>query len=146
MPELRKRKILYNALGSDEQVLEVFKEINTYANVNRPIFHDVKDKIEEHYNNSMKKCIGEVRYEHFRNVRTAIAWLAAVSLIVIASVSLYYSGLSYFRGLENGSSSVAKLAGVDQSFWSPTGMCSSMPWLPGVPPLFSRENGPAPLA
>ncbi|KAL0349395.1 UNVERIFIED_CONTAM: hypothetical protein Sangu_1167300 [Sesamum angustifolium] len=89
--ELRKRKILYNALGSDEQVLEVFRDINTYANVDRPIFRDVKDKIEAHYSSTMKKWIGDVRYEHFRNLRTAIAWLAAVSLIAIASASLYYS-------------------------------------------------------
>ncbi|KAL0377207.1 UNVERIFIED_CONTAM: hypothetical protein Scaly_0838300 [Sesamum calycinum] len=89
--ELRKRKILYNALGSDEQVLEVFRDINTYANVDRPIFRDIKDKIEAHYSSRMKKWIGEVRDVHFRNPRTAIAWLAAVSLIAIASASLYYS-------------------------------------------------------
>ncbi|KAK4406307.1 hypothetical protein Sango_0637200 [Sesamum angolense] len=89
--ELRKRKILYNALGSDEQVLEVFRDINTHANVDRTIFRDVKNKIEAHYSSTMKKWIGEVRDVHFRNPRTAIAWVAAVSLIAIASASLYYS-------------------------------------------------------
>ncbi|KAL0377217.1 UNVERIFIED_CONTAM: hypothetical protein Scaly_0839300 [Sesamum calycinum] len=89
--ELRKRKILNNALGSDEQVLEVFRDINTYGDANRQIFREAKDKIEAHYNSRMKTWIGEVRDVHFRNPRTAIAWLAAISLIAIASASLYYS-------------------------------------------------------
>ncbi|KAL0413618.1 UNVERIFIED_CONTAM: hypothetical protein Sradi_1563500 [Sesamum radiatum] len=89
--ELRKRKILYTMLGSDEQVLEMFRDINTYGEANPVLFRDVKDKIEAHCNSTMKKCIGEVRYMHFRNPRTAIAWLAAVSLIAIDSASLYYA-------------------------------------------------------
>ncbi|KAL0456076.1 UNVERIFIED_CONTAM: hypothetical protein Slati_0946800 [Sesamum latifolium] len=89
--ELRKRKILYNVLGSDEQVLEVFRDINTYRDANPRIFRDVKDKIEAHYNSRVKKWIGEARHVHFRNPRTVIAWLAAISLIAIAAASLYYS-------------------------------------------------------
>ncbi|KAL0377203.1 UNVERIFIED_CONTAM: hypothetical protein Scaly_0837900 [Sesamum calycinum] len=87
--ELREQKILYNMLGSDEQVRDVYKEIKTYGNP--PVFHDLQKKIQAHYNSKMKTWIAELIHTHFRTPWTVIGLLAAMSLLALASVNVYYS-------------------------------------------------------
>ncbi|KAK4424873.1 hypothetical protein Salat_1680900 [Sesamum alatum] len=87
--ELREKKILYNMLGSDEQVRDVYKEIKTYGNP--PVFHDLQEKIQAHYNSKMKTWIAELIHTHFRTPWTVIGLLAAISLLAIASVNVYFS-------------------------------------------------------
>ncbi|KAL0413643.1 UNVERIFIED_CONTAM: hypothetical protein Sradi_1566000 [Sesamum radiatum] len=87
--ELREQKILYNMLGSDEQVMDVFKEIKTYGDP--LVFHDLQEKIQAHYNSKMKTWIAELIHTHFRTPWTVIGLLAAMSLLAIASVNVYYS-------------------------------------------------------
>ncbi|KAL0456093.1 UNVERIFIED_CONTAM: hypothetical protein Slati_0948500 [Sesamum latifolium] len=55
--ELREKKILFNLLGTDKQVLQVYKDINTYGANNPLIFRNVKDKIQAHHNSKMKTWI-----------------------------------------------------------------------------------------
>ncbi|KAL0349391.1 UNVERIFIED_CONTAM: hypothetical protein Sangu_1166900 [Sesamum angustifolium] len=87
--ELREQKILYNMLGSDEQVRDVYKEIKTYGNP--PVFHDLQKKIQAHYNSKMKTWIAELIHTHFRTPWTVIGLLAAMSLLALASINVYYS-------------------------------------------------------
>ncbi|KAK4406304.1 hypothetical protein Sango_0636900 [Sesamum angolense] len=86
--ELREQKILYNMLA-DEQVRDVYKEIKTYGNP--PVFRDLQKKIQAHYNSKMKTWIAELIHTHFRTPWTVIGLLAAMSLLALASVNVYYS-------------------------------------------------------
>ncbi|KAI3448831.1 hypothetical protein Pfo_005496 [Paulownia fortunei] len=88
--ELREKKILYNMLGSDEEVLNVYKDINTYGAYNPQIFHVVKEKIQAHYNSKPKTWIAELIHTHFRTPWTIIALLAAMTLLALASVQVHY--------------------------------------------------------
>ncbi|KAK4406312.1 hypothetical protein Sango_0637700 [Sesamum angolense] len=89
--ELREKKIMFNLIGSDEQVLEVYKEIDTYGTDNPHIFCNVKDKIQAHYNSKMKTWTAELIHTHFRTPWTVIGLLAAIYLLAIASINVYYS-------------------------------------------------------
>ncbi|KAL0377215.1 UNVERIFIED_CONTAM: hypothetical protein Scaly_0839100 [Sesamum calycinum] len=89
--ELREKKILYNALGSDEEVLEVFKEIKTYSVDDFKIFHNVKDEIEAHCSSTTKTWIGELNHKYFGSPWSCIGLLAAIVLFAIAIFNLYYS-------------------------------------------------------
>lgn len=51
---LREKGILYGPLTTDEDVVEMFKSIDTYGYPNKGLFLDVKMKIEEHCNNKAR--------------------------------------------------------------------------------------------
>ncbi|KAL2230460.1 UNVERIFIED_CONTAM: hypothetical protein Sindi_1640400 [Sesamum indicum] len=87
--ELREQKILYNLLGSDEEVRDVYKNIKTYADP--PAFHHLKEKIQAHYNSYMKTWIAELIHTHFRTPWTVLGLLAAMAVLAIASTNLVYS-------------------------------------------------------
>ncbi|KAL0377210.1 UNVERIFIED_CONTAM: hypothetical protein Scaly_0838600 [Sesamum calycinum] len=87
--ELREKKILFNLLGSDEQVQKMYEKIDTHGADNPLIFGEVKDKIQAHYNNKMKMWIGEFIHTHFRTPWTVIGLVAAISLLAIASANLF---------------------------------------------------------
>lgn len=85
--ELRERRILFNALGSDQEVLNVYKDINTHGVDNHQVFRQVKDQIEAHYSSSVKRWMAELFHNNFRSPWTAIAFLAAFSVLAIALLS-----------------------------------------------------------
>nr|XP_027071854.1 uncharacterized protein LOC113696673 [Coffea arabica] len=89
--ELREKKILLTTLGSDEEVLKVYKDINTYGVRNVTIFHGVKEKIQAHYNNKAKTWLAELFYTYFNSPWTAIALFAAAFLLVLTFLQTYYT-------------------------------------------------------
>ncbi|XP_027151910.1 UPF0481 protein At3g47200-like [Coffea eugenioides] len=89
--ELREKRILLTTLGSDEEVLKVYKDINTYGVRNVTIFHDVKEKIQAHYNNKAKTWLAELFYTYFNSPWTAIALFAAAFLLVLTFLQTYYT-------------------------------------------------------
>ncbi|XP_027157303.1 UPF0481 protein At3g47200-like isoform X1 [Coffea eugenioides] len=89
--ELREKRILLTTLGSDEEVLKVYKDINTYGVRNVTIFHGVKEKIQAHYNNKAKTWLAELFYTYFNSPWTAIALFAAAFLLVLTFLQTYYT-------------------------------------------------------
>ncbi|KAI3470998.1 hypothetical protein Pfo_027661 [Paulownia fortunei] len=89
--ELREKRILISNLGSDEQVLKVFKEMNTYGMENAGIFQDVKEKIEEHYNSKAKTWMAELIHTYFESPWTAIALFAAIFLLCLTFIQTYFT-------------------------------------------------------
>ncbi|PIN25606.1 hypothetical protein CDL12_01656 [Handroanthus impetiginosus] len=65
--ELQENKILFNTLGSDEQVLNVYKEIDTYNADNESIYQDGKDKIQAHCNSKAKTWMAELIHSYFHS-------------------------------------------------------------------------------
>ncbi|KAG8363657.1 hypothetical protein BUALT_Bualt19G0045300 [Buddleja alternifolia] len=89
--ELREKRILINQLGSDEEVLNVYKEINTYGGANREIFLEVKEKIQKHYNSKRKTWIAELIHTYFRSLWTVLTFLAAFTLLSLSCIQTYYT-------------------------------------------------------
>ncbi|XP_057801971.1 UPF0481 protein At3g47200-like [Salvia miltiorrhiza] len=89
--ELRERRIFINMLGSDEEVFNIYKDINTHGADNLEIFRAVKDDIQAHYNSSVKTWMAELIHTNFRSPWTITAFLAAVALLAISAGQLYYA-------------------------------------------------------
>ncbi|XP_059298144.1 UPF0481 protein At3g47200-like [Lycium ferocissimum] len=89
--ELREKQILFNMLGSDEEVARMYKEINTYGVNNAHIFYNVKEKIQEHYHNRAKTWIAELIHTYFRSPWTALALLAATFLLCLTFIQSYFT-------------------------------------------------------
>ncbi|KAL6324743.1 hypothetical protein AAG906_017083 [Vitis piasezkii] len=80
--ELRSKHILYNCLGSDEDVAKIFNEIGNDL-VDPDAYKEVKTSL----------------HEHFRSPWTIIAFIAAVLILLFTGVSTYYAlpGKSSYR-------------------------------------------------
>ncbi|XP_057802044.1 UPF0481 protein At3g47200-like [Salvia miltiorrhiza] len=89
--ELREKRIFINMLGSDQEVFNIYKDINTHGANNPEIFRQVKDKIQAHYNSSIKTWMAELIHTNFRSPWTITAFLAAVVLLAISAGQLYYA-------------------------------------------------------
>ncbi|XP_022854585.1 UPF0481 protein At3g47200-like [Olea europaea var. sylvestris] len=87
--ELREKKILFSTLVSDEQVVEIIKEIDTCGLDDYYIFDNVTMRIEEHCSNKAKTWIAELIHTNFRNPWTFITLLAAIFLLCLTFLQTY---------------------------------------------------------
>ncbi|KAL4607587.1 hypothetical protein ACB092_09G186300 [Castanea dentata] len=71
--ELRKAGILYNLLGSDEEVTQLFNEIGTDLVPNNKINSDVRSRIQKYYKNKGKTWISQAIHDHFSS--SGQSWL-----------------------------------------------------------------------
>ncbi|RVW60507.1 UPF0481 protein [Vitis vinifera] len=88
--ELRSKNILYNLLGNDEDVAQLFNEIGNDL-VDPEAYEDVKDRIQEHYNKRMNTWIAQALHDHFSTPWTIIAFIAAVLILFLTGVQTYYA-------------------------------------------------------
>ncbi|KAL6324167.1 hypothetical protein AAG906_006438 [Vitis piasezkii] len=88
--ELRSKHILYNCLGNDEEVAQIFNEI-TNDLVVVDAYGDVKAGIQTHYDKRWKTWIAEVIHDNFRSPWTITALIAAVSILFLTGVQTYYA-------------------------------------------------------
>ncbi|KAL7197554.1 hypothetical protein ACSBR2_020148 [Camellia fascicularis] len=88
--ELRSKHILFNNLGIDQEVANVFKEITTFASRIEP-YQEVMQRIQDHYNSTAKTWMAEFINKYFSGPWTAIAFVAATCLFVLAFLQTYYT-------------------------------------------------------
>ncbi|XP_034706103.1 UPF0481 protein At3g47200-like isoform X2 [Vitis riparia] len=88
--ELRSKNILYNLLGNDEDVAQLFNEIGNDL-VDPEAYEDVKDRIQEHYNKRMNTWIAQALHDHFSTPWAIIAFIAAVLILFLTGVQTYYA-------------------------------------------------------
>ncbi|PQP92118.1 UPF0481 protein [Prunus yedoensis var. nudiflora] len=88
---LRKKHILRNLLGSDEEVAQLFNEIGTDLVPNNAIYSKVKSKIEDHYQTMWKKWVAQFFHEHFSSPWTILAFTGALLGLWMTAVSTWYS-------------------------------------------------------
>ncbi|KAK9290308.1 hypothetical protein L1049_008475 [Liquidambar formosana] len=86
---LRKKYILHNFLGSDEEVAKLFNEIATYLMPNPDIYRDVKLGIQKHYDDKGKAWMAEFLYKRFRSPWTIIAFIAAFLAFVMTGIQTF---------------------------------------------------------
>ncbi|KAF5938154.1 hypothetical protein HYC85_025660 [Camellia sinensis] len=88
--ELRSKHMLFNALGSDQEVANVFKEFTIFG-TNVMLYDDVKQRIQVHYNNTAKTWMAEFINKYFSRPWTVIAFASATCLLVLAFLQAYYT-------------------------------------------------------
>ena len=86
--ELRSNHILYNCLGSDEEVAKIFNEI-TNDFVNPDAYGDVKARIQEHYDKRVNTWMAQALHDHFSTPWTIMTFIAAVLVLFLTAVQTY---------------------------------------------------------
>ncbi|XP_072984397.1 uncharacterized protein [Typha latifolia] len=89
--ELRKKGILLNALGSDEQVADLFNEIATDLTLDQQPYNEVLKKIASHCGSKTKVFIYQLKDTHFSSPWTTISFVAAVVLLVLTVVQTIFT-------------------------------------------------------
>lgn len=88
---LREKGILISVLASDEEVLHVFKSIDTYGFSNFGLFYEVKMRINEHCNSKANTWMAELINTNFRSPWAVIALTAATFLLCLTFLQTYYT-------------------------------------------------------
>ncbi|KAG6419998.1 hypothetical protein SASPL_116512 [Salvia splendens] len=93
--ELREKGILVMAWqADDEEVVRMFRELETEGACRRDIFRGVRERINDHCRSKTKTFKAELLYTYFRSPWTTIALLAAVVLLCINCLNFL---LNYHR-------------------------------------------------
>ncbi|KAL5546490.1 hypothetical protein UlMin_006177 [Ulmus minor] len=87
--ELRSAKILYNLLGSDEEVAELFNGIATDLVPCPSFYSEVIAKIQRHYDNRVMTWMAEAYNTHFSSPWTILAFLGALIALVLTFVQTW---------------------------------------------------------
>ena len=88
--ELRSKHILYNFLGSDEQVAKIFNEIADDL-VEHDAYNELKSSIQKDYDRRVNTWIAEGLHGHFRSPWTFMALIAAVLILILTGIQTYYA-------------------------------------------------------
>ncbi|CAA2984193.1 Hypothetical predicted protein [Olea europaea subsp. europaea] len=89
--ELRKRKILLNSLGSDEELARLFNEISNNLVYDNDAYRDVKTQIEKHCQSKAHVWMAECIHNHFRSPWAFLAFLGAMFIIALTTVQTYFA-------------------------------------------------------
>ncbi|XP_044481659.1 UPF0481 protein At3g47200-like [Mangifera indica] len=89
--ELRKKGILLNFLGSDQQVADLFNEIADNLVSHPNAYAVVKDGIEKHYKSRLKIWLAEWLHDHFNSPWTVLAFIGAILALVLSVLQTYES-------------------------------------------------------
>ncbi|KAM3338336.1 hypothetical protein P3S68_030422 [Capsicum galapagoense] len=93
--ELREQRIIFNTLGSDEEVVQVYKGLKTYGADDPLLFKKVKRNIQQHYNSKGKTWIAELIDTYFNSPWSLMALLITVFLTFLTVVQTYYGSPFY---------------------------------------------------
>ncbi|XP_059428321.1 UPF0481 protein At3g47200-like [Corylus avellana] len=88
--DMRKAHVLYNLLGSDQEVADLFNEIGTDLVPNIEAYEDVKLKIQSYYDNNWMTWMAQFFHDHFSSPWTILAFLGVLlGLVLTAAQTLY---------------------------------------------------------
>ncbi|KAL0346198.1 UNVERIFIED_CONTAM: hypothetical protein Sradi_4451100 [Sesamum radiatum] len=88
---LREKGILFSRLGSDEEVVKMFKQMDTFGAEKSDQFLDVKMRIEQHCNSKAKTWMAELIHAYFLSPWTAVALFAATFLLCLTFLQTFYT-------------------------------------------------------
>ncbi|XP_035546466.1 UPF0481 protein At3g47200-like [Juglans regia] len=92
--DLRKARVLYNFLGSDVEVAQLFNEIGTDLVPNLEAYKDVKYQIQECYDNTWMRFTAEFFHYHFRTSWTGFASLGALFALFLGATQTWFAVFS----------------------------------------------------
>ena len=87
----RKAGILYNCLGSDEEVAQVFNEIGTDLVPNSKIYGNIRFQIRKHYENKFMTLLAQFYHDHFSSPWTFMAFVGALLALVLTIIQTKYA-------------------------------------------------------
>ncbi|KAL5546494.1 hypothetical protein UlMin_006181 [Ulmus minor] len=87
--ELRSAKILYNLLGSDEEVAGLFNEIATDLVTCPSFYRTVIENIQRHYDNRVMTWMAEAYNTHFSSPLVILAFLGALIALALTFVQTW---------------------------------------------------------
>nr|POE64814.1 upf0481 protein [Quercus suber] len=88
---LRKAGILYNCLGSDEEVARLFNEIGNDLVPNSEIYRDVRVQIQKHYKNQWMTWFAQVYHDYFSSPWTFMAFFGALLALALTVIQTWYA-------------------------------------------------------
>ncbi|KAH6758070.1 hypothetical protein C2S52_023081 [Perilla frutescens var. hirtella] len=88
---LQEKGIIVSFVGESEEVVRIFKEIDSYGFENFEVFDVIKMRINEHCNSKAKTWIAELINTKFHSPWTTIALFAAAFLLCLTFLQTYYT-------------------------------------------------------
>ncbi|TYI03830.1 hypothetical protein ES332_A11G369200v1 [Gossypium tomentosum] len=88
---LRRAGILYNGLGSDEEVAKLFNKMNTDLVPSPMIYSYVEQKIDNHCKNMWINYAAKAYHTLFRSPWTCLAFVAAIAALYLSALHTYYT-------------------------------------------------------
>ncbi|KAK2652142.1 hypothetical protein Ddye_011998 [Dipteronia dyeriana] len=101
--ELREKNILYNALGSDEEVAKLFNEISTDLVPSEDIYSKVRSNIQKYCNNIWMTWFSQFRHDHFQSPWSVLAFVGAFIALASSIIQTVYTALGYHPDSNKGS-------------------------------------------
>ncbi|XP_040961048.1 UPF0481 protein At3g47200 isoform X2 [Gossypium hirsutum] len=89
--DLRDAGILYNRLGSDEEVAKLFNKMNTGLVPSPMIYSGVKRKIHDHCKTTWIKHAAQGYHTYFRSPWTFLAFMGAITALLLGALQTYYT-------------------------------------------------------
>ncbi|OIT37641.1 PREDICTED: UPF0481 protein At3g47200-like [Nicotiana attenuata] len=89
--ELREKKIIVNYLGSDEEVIQVFRSVNTYGTRDQSSFDEINLKIKKHLHSRARTWFAELVNTYFTSPWSLLTLIAATFLLFLAMVQAFYA-------------------------------------------------------
>ncbi|PIN04441.1 hypothetical protein CDL12_23026 [Handroanthus impetiginosus] len=89
--ELREKRILLTSLGSDKDVVKLYKGLDTYGMTSTYSFMEVKQRIQEHYDSKGRTWMAQLFHNYFSSPWSIIAWIAAVIVLVMTAVQTCFT-------------------------------------------------------
>ncbi|XP_052877569.1 UPF0481 protein At3g47200-like [Gossypium arboreum] len=99
--DLRDAGILYNGLGSDEEVAKLFNKMNTDLVPSPMIYSGVKEKIHNHCKNMWINHAAQAYHTYFRSPWTFLAFLGAFAALTFTALQTYYAMHQQNQGSSN---------------------------------------------
>ncbi|CAA3007678.1 Hypothetical predicted protein [Olea europaea subsp. europaea] len=94
--ELRKRKILVNFLGSDQELAQFFNKIAKDLVPDATIYAEAKRKIEIHCQNKVQAWMAEWVHKYFSSPWTLLAFLGAILVLALTMAQTYFAAYTYY--------------------------------------------------
>ncbi|XP_035545188.1 UPF0481 protein At3g47200-like [Juglans regia] len=89
--ELRKAHVLFNLLGSDEEVAQLFNNIGTDLVPDRDKYRKVRTQIQEYYDKTWVTWVAEFFHNHFSSPWTLLAFLGALFALALSATQTWYA-------------------------------------------------------
>ncbi|XP_048432519.1 UPF0481 protein At3g47200-like [Pyrus x bretschneideri] len=89
--KLRSAGVLYNLLGSDKEVAQLFNEIGTDLVPNTDIYRDVKAEIEKHYKTKWKTWMSQFCHDHFSSPWTFLAFVGVLAALGLTGIQTWFA-------------------------------------------------------
>ncbi|PIN03682.1 hypothetical protein CDL12_23793 [Handroanthus impetiginosus] len=88
--ELREKRILLTPL-TDEDVVRLYKDLNTFEMVTADNDIYEKQKIQQHYDSKTKTWMAQLFYIYFSSPWTVVAWIVGVFVLILTVLQTYFT-------------------------------------------------------